>query len=37
MNLNQAGGVIIFDSLSKQDAYALAKMTLDETLTVSSV
>ncbi len=37
MNLNQAGGVIIFDSLSKQDAYALAKMTLDETLTVRSV
>ena len=32
LNLNQAGGVIVFDSLSKKDAYELAKRTLDETL-----
>lgn len=32
LNLNQAGGIIVFDSLSKQDAYDLAKKTLDELL-----
>lgn len=32
LNLNQAGGVVVFDSLSKEDALELAKRTLDETL-----
>ena len=32
LNLNQAGGVVVFDSLSKEDAYELAKRTLEETL-----
>ncbi len=30
LNLNQAGGVIVFDSLSAKDAYELAKRTLDD-------
>ncbi len=33
LNLNQAGGVIVFDSLLRQDAYELAKKILDDTLT----
>lgn len=33
LNLNQAGGIVVFDSLSKEDAYELAKRTLEETLT----
>lgn len=32
LNLNQAGGVVVFDSLSKEDALELAKRTLDETI-----
>ena len=32
LNLNQAGGVVVFDSLSQQDAYELAKKTMDELL-----
>ncbi len=31
LNLNQMGGVVIFDSLSKEDACELAKRTLEET------
>lgn len=36
LNLNQAGGVIVFDSLSKQDARVLAKKILDETLAANA-
>ncbi len=36
LNLNQAGGIIVFESLSKEDALELAKRTLDETLIASS-
>ncbi len=32
LNLNQAGGVIVFDYLSKQDAYELAQRTLNDTM-----
>ena len=32
LNLNQEGGVIVFDSLSKQDAYDLAQRTMASTL-----
>lgn len=36
LNLNQAGGVLVFDSLKKSDAYDLAKKTLSETLEAKS-
>lgn len=32
LNLNLAGGTIVFDSLSKSDAYELAKRTLEDVL-----